>query len=410
MKRSIFLTLSLVLCCGSSSLFAMHAMAQYGYGAKSKGMAGVAASFPQDSLVVATNPAGIVQLCTRYDLGFDYVIQCGGSREVDLNGVVVDRRDYSSDRGLLFPYIGGVWRRDRCHAFGFAAFVAGGLATKWPVPLTNLGTTLPTSLTTYTTFLTPSWAWQISGVHAIGVAVNFVVGTLQVKGVEALAPQSLFPADLSNRGIDVRTGLNVHVGWLLRLHREFQVGVSWQTKSWMQRFQRYGGLIANGGDLRWPARIDLGATWWALRQLVFSGDISILYWTGVKGLGNMSRAPGLYGASNGRGFGWSSKAMAKVGFQWCLCPCFTVRAGMAYAEQPMEETETFLNQLNLATQQAHITIGATWLLCGSEINGYYGYVVRGHLYGFDSDLTGGTNNFDLRNRQHELGISLSRQY
>lgn len=400
----------LCLLVGAGPLMATQGMSQYGYGAKSKGMAGVAASFPQDSFVVATNPAAAIQLCDRFDYGFDYVIQSGGSREVDATGAVVANRDYSSDRGMLFPEIGCIYRCGLYHTVGFAAFVAGGVATKWPVPLTELGVTTRSSMTAYTIFLTPSWSHQLSDVHAIGVAVNFVVGTMQIKGVEGLASRSLFPGQLSNRGIDVATGMNIHLGWLLRLHREFQVGVAWQTKTWQRKVTKYQGFLADRGEFKWPARIDLGATWWALRQLIFSGDFTVLYWSGVKSLGNGFGEPGAYGSPNGIGFGWRAKAIAKLGLQWCANPCLVFRAGFSYGEHPMNETDTFLNQLVLATQQAHLTIGATWHRSGREVNLFYAFVPRGHVFGFGSDPAGGTDNFYIRNTQHELGLSFSRVF
>jgi long-chain fatty acid transport protein len=392
------------------SLFATQGMCQYGYGAKSKGMAGIAAAFPQDSFVVATNPAGASQLGNRLDLGCDYVIQNGGSREVDLDGAIVDGREYHSDRGLVFPSLGCLYRLAPCQSVGCAAFVAGAVATKWPVPLNGLGVTSATSLTSYTLFFTPFWACKLTSVHAIGVAVNLVVATMQINGTEGLAGRSLIPAQLSNRGIDTATGLNIHLGWLLRLHREFQVGIAWQTKSWMRKFERYEGFWADTGAVRWPARIDLGATWWALRQLIFSGDFTVLYWSGVKPMRNGSRETGLFGEENGPGLGWRAKPIAKLGLQWCATSSLAIRAGLSYGEQPMNETDTFLNQLVLSTQQAHMTIGATWHRSGRELNLFYAYIPRGHLFGFGSDPSGGTDNFDLRNTQHELGASLSRTF
>ena len=43
----------------------------HGYGMKAKGMAGVGIALPQDSIAAATNPAGMVLLGDRMDLGLD---------------------------------------------------------------------------------------------------------------------------------------------------------------------------------------------------------------------------------------------------------------------------------------------------------------------------------------------------
>ena len=44
----------------------------HGYGIKAKGMAGVGIALPQDALAAATNPAGMVMVGNRLDVGLDW--------------------------------------------------------------------------------------------------------------------------------------------------------------------------------------------------------------------------------------------------------------------------------------------------------------------------------------------------
>ncbi|MFI4979672.1 MAG: long-chain fatty acid transporter, partial [Nevskiales bacterium] len=44
----------------------------HGYGTASKAMGGVGYALPQDSLTVASNPAGLTLVGDRYDLGVDW--------------------------------------------------------------------------------------------------------------------------------------------------------------------------------------------------------------------------------------------------------------------------------------------------------------------------------------------------
>src|SRR6266513_2101361 len=44
---------------------------QHGYGLKSKGMGGASIALPQDSLAAASNPAGMVWIGSRIDVGLE---------------------------------------------------------------------------------------------------------------------------------------------------------------------------------------------------------------------------------------------------------------------------------------------------------------------------------------------------
>lgn len=56
-----------------SPAFATNGYLAHGYGIKSKGMAGTGVALPQDTLIGATNPAGIAFVGNRVDLGVPYL-------------------------------------------------------------------------------------------------------------------------------------------------------------------------------------------------------------------------------------------------------------------------------------------------------------------------------------------------
>ena len=58
-----------VLSVATSSSWATNGYFSHGWGTKSKAMAGVAAALPQDTLVTATNPAGMAFVDDSLDLG-----------------------------------------------------------------------------------------------------------------------------------------------------------------------------------------------------------------------------------------------------------------------------------------------------------------------------------------------------
>jgi hypothetical protein len=52
-----------------SIAFATNGYFSHGFGTKSKGLAGAAVALPQDAMVAATNPAGMVHVGSRWDVG-----------------------------------------------------------------------------------------------------------------------------------------------------------------------------------------------------------------------------------------------------------------------------------------------------------------------------------------------------
>lgn len=392
----------------------MNAMNEIGYGARAKGMGGVAVAFPQDSFTPIANPATLLQLGCRLDLGIGAVIQYGGTQEVDPGGQVVPGTEFRSNQPLFEPEVGAVWQLSPCQALGLALYVVGALDVDYRAPLPSLaapGSTSPTSLRTTTAALTPSWAIRLTPVHTVGIGLNLLLTTLEIRGVGqfANAADSAFPSDVTNRGVDTAVGLSIRGGWTLCIRPNFQLGLSLQSKSWSQKLRKYRGFLADEGAFNTPARVDLGVSWWILPQVAIAADYSLNWWSRIRSFGNRGQGEGgNFGDSLGPGFGWNGQSIVRVGALWCPCQRYTFRIGMNVGINPIDATESELNQLTLAQPEAHVTLGMTRKCrCRGEWSGYYYYVFRRRVTGRNSDITGGVNNFDLRNTQNGVGVSYS---
>jgi long-chain fatty acid transport protein len=99
-----------------------------GYGAKGMGMVGAVVSNPQDSAVIAVNPAGLTEIGTRLDLGMRFFSPI---REAELNTSVVsgtfDVDDKSRRNLFLIPNIGFNMKIGDNLWFGFNNYGNGGL-------------------------------------------------------------------------------------------------------------------------------------------------------------------------------------------------------------------------------------------------------------------------------------------
>ncbi len=126
---------------------ATNGMFSYGWGTQSKAMAGVAAAMPQDTLVTATNPAGMAFLGDRLDLSvsffspskrgykanpdFQTMTYPGTSTQVPA-GFVVTPGDYESELDwFLIPSFGYNRVLNDRMTVGISMFGNGGMSTKY---------------------------------------------------------------------------------------------------------------------------------------------------------------------------------------------------------------------------------------------------------------------------------------
>jgi long-chain fatty acid transport protein len=71
-RRSVSLALASAFVAVPMTSLATNGYFAHGWGTKSKAMAGVATALPQDTLVTATNPAGMAFMGNRLDLGVSF--------------------------------------------------------------------------------------------------------------------------------------------------------------------------------------------------------------------------------------------------------------------------------------------------------------------------------------------------
>ncbi|EXJ15845.1 OmpP1/FadL family transporter [Imhoffiella purpurea] len=132
-----------------SSASATNGYFSHGWGIKSKAMAGVAAALPMDTLVSATNPAGMAFVGESFDAGVsffspsprgyeanaDYPVQQvqtpGGSVSMPAGSFITPGRYGSSGDWFLIPSFGYNHQLDERSTIGVSVFGNGGMNTKY---------------------------------------------------------------------------------------------------------------------------------------------------------------------------------------------------------------------------------------------------------------------------------------
>ncbi len=420
MKRT---TKKLLIVAVTAALFApMTAMATngyfaHGYGIKNKAMAGGGAALPQDSMIAATNPAGMVFVGERLDVGA--AIFSPNPRGYEATGTPTgacatatqctfgldEGKVTSGDDMFLVPHIASNWMLDANSSIGVTVYGNGGMNTNYdssdasatfgfPLPAPPPGTSV-TSAGTYGAgrtgvnlsqlFVAMTYARKFNDKSSWGVTPVFVYQRFEAKGLDLFGAfgMSNDASKLSNNGVDTSTGYGLKLGVQSEVAPGLSLAASYQSRMEMTEFDKYAGLFAEEGDFDVPPSATVGLAWSATPTMVVTADVQAIYYSQVKSIANpishLTSPTGCgngagdttqcLGGSDGAGFGWEDMTIFKLGFQMQQSADLTLRAGLSYGDQPIPESETLFNIIAPAVITTHITFGLTKKLSSdSEFN------------------------------------------
>jgi len=420
MKLRLF---NLLACVGSMVALCLHSSPVEAIFAsvKSTGMAAACISYPLDSLVGAYNPAGIADVGDRFDLEGAWVHDWGHARA----------------RGNLSPLVNGKFdgmKTKDIFPVGFGLNKTWCLCNDWEIATGLILYNRNFQKTTYGTFLpllgtskagleylnetiSPIVAVKWCG-HMLGLSVNFQVERLKVNGIQnfdhpvipGIPGGSRFPGRVTNKGYDYSTGWGVTIGYLGHLTDALSVGVTYQPETTMTRMSKYKGFLANRGRLNIPRKIGAGISYKILPCLVVAFDVEHIQWRKIRALHNPLLHDGALlplGTRNGPGFGFRNQWYYRVGFDWQVDECWSLRAGYRFANTPIRRTQTAVNVLTLDTVESFLTFGATWNLNAcNEISFLYAYGFPHKIQGKRSiPLFLGGGNINLKEQKYAFGIA-----
>lgn len=412
----------------------------HGYGMKSKGMAGVGIALPQDSLAAATNPAGMVMVGDRLDLGVDYFKPVrsssttgysmgmgnppfqmipsptgpGTSAEFSGNG----------DSSFLIPELGYNKMINSTSSFGVSVYGNGGMNTSYDN--LNSGTFGPAAglgvfgngkagVDLSQLFIAPTYSTMITPDNALGVSLNIAHQSISVYGIQNFEGGGISntPTAVSNNGYDSTNGWGLKLGWIGKITPNISLGATYQSKTKMGKFSKYSGLFAEQGGFDIPETYGIGITAKTTPDLTVAVDIQQINYSKVPSVGNSinnlgscmtGNATFCLGGSNGAGFGWRDMTVLKLGTSYAYSQSLTLRGGLSTTRQPIPGNETFFNVLAPATIENHLTLGATWTLPSkSELTVGYMHAFQNTVNGTNTTIGG--NGVNLKMYEDSLGFA-----
>jgi len=361
------------------SAFATNGYFSHGYGTKNKGLAGGGSALPQDAMIAATNPAGMVWVGDRMDLG---VALFSPQREYTVTGdttpdgppffdLAVENVESDSEY-FLIPHFARNWMLDTDSSLGLTVYGNGGMNTDYPGSAgfgqgtffgASAGGKANTGIDLSQLFINVTYARKINDTSSWGVSAITAYQRFKANGLAAFSPFSSDAANLTDSGYDDSFGFGAKLGWQGEVNSDLTLAASYQSKISMDEFSDYAGLFAEQGGFDIPATWTLGLAYEIASTGTVTFDVQEIMYSDVSSIGN-SFLPNLQtsqlGNSDGAGFGYEDMTVYKLGYQWSTNPDWIWRVGFSVGDQPIPDSEVMFNILAPAVMEQHITGGFTF--------------------------------------------------
>lgn len=404
--------------------FATNGYFSHGYGIKSKGMAGVGIAYGQDALAAATNPANMVLVGSRWDVGVDYFRP---QRESTITGNGAGANgtyDGNDTENFFIPEFGYNQMLNPNMSVGVSVYGNGGMNSDYKRnPFAAYGATGNAGVDLMQLFIAPTFAMKLNPDHAIGVTLKLAYQRFKAYGLSnpptlnaGFAGISSDATKLTNNGYDNSWGYGIGLGWTGQITPTLTLGATYQSRTWMSKFDKYKGLFAEQGDFDIPENYGVGLAWKATPALTIAADIQRINYGDVKSIANpIVFPPGagqLLGNNGGSGFGWQDMTVYKLGVSYDVNQNLTLRAGYSTGDQPIPSSQTFFNILAPGVVEDHVTLGATYKLQNNaELSFAYMHAFEKSVNGSGSIPAGfGGGNANLKMYQDSFGVAYGMKF
>lgn len=418
------------------SAFATNGYFASGFGTASKGMGGATTALPLDTLSAATNPASMVFVGNRLDLGLALFNPSPRGYEADAcptcTGPFIDPgRVESRNDWFLIPSFGYNQMLDSDSSIGISVGGNGGMNTEYdravfrnfaPPAVDFLKASSPTGVDLSQLFVGVTYARKLAPNQSIGITPVFAVQRFKATGLEPFRAASFSPNNVTNNGYDYSYGGGLQLGWFGQITDKLSAGLSYRTTMYMTKLDKYSGLFAEGGKFNIPATLNLGVAYKVHPQWTLAADYQRIWFRDTKAVGNPNsidlspcfgtgQKPSFcLGGDTGLGFGWDNMDVIKIGAQWEVNPKVTLRAGASYNSQFASQAQALFNILAPAVVRTHLSAGGTFNVTNNDaINLSYSHALKETFKGQSPTITGPQTG-SLFMEQNEVEVSWSHKF
>lgn len=411
-KANILFPLALAMALSSTYAHATDGYFSHGVGIKAKGAGGAQIAHSEEASGIAANPALAYDIGERTDIGLELFAP---DRKSEINGNAYGaNQKYSGNGEDVFPNpdIAITRKIDDKSAWGVALYGNGGMNTSYKQnPFARFGGSGSAGVNLAQLFISPTYAYRLSDKDTIGASANLLIQGFKAKGISPFSTYSRDPNNFTNKGIDYSTGIGASIGYLHKFADNLSLGAVYKTKTNASDFNDYSGLFAQSGGFDVPSSYGAGLYYQHNNKLGLEFDAKRINYSEVKSVGNSINnlfSGNYFGSANGPGFGWRDINVYKLGVNYKYNDRLTLRAGYSLSQNPIKESETFLNILAPGIVTDQYTIGSTYALKnGVELSTYALYAPPHSLKGNNSIPSSfGGGNADLKLGETAIGVSI----
>ncbi|BCB25844.1 hypothetical protein SKTS_07300 [Sulfurimicrobium lacus] len=412
----------------------------HGYGMTAKGMGGASTAMAKDTFGGANNPASMVWVGNRLDIGVDWFrpirsAERSGAADPTMNG-----SSKSDSNDFAVPEFGYNKMLNANMSLGVTVYGNGGMNTDYKGgELPNVGGTCQgfnpagaagapynllcgsgkLGIDLMQLIIAPTFAYKVNESNSIGVSPLLGYQRFKADGLQAFSGFSADANNLTNKGYDSSTGYGIRVGYMGKINDMVTVGAAYASKMKMGSFDKYKGLFAEQGGFDMPENWNVGIAVKANAKTTVALDYQRINYSGVNSVGNPSTnmnpaIASTLGPVNGRGFGYSDVDVVKLGVEYAYSDALTLRAGYSHTNNPISSRDATFNIIAPAVIEDHFTLGFTYALDkNSEITMAYMHAQENSVSGSSlfNTWTGNTSGTEtIKMYQDSLGIAYGMKF
>lgn len=331
-----------------------------GIGAIQQGAAGAGIASPQDATWALLNPAAMVDLERRVDVGVDIILM---RRTVKPDGPIYLLNLQLPQEDLIISLA----NPDAGHMADSSPFHSGSFGLVWPLKRLTLGFGVFGVQGNKVSYPRPRSLPGLEGdgkdrraqleVVKIPFSVahrlenGWAVGGAVVGLFSRLRTDSLTLELVPTRG-DYEWDESYGFGFKLALYKrwdKWSFGAAYTTRQWTTEFDKYDDLLKFHLDQ--PQQFQIGLAYRPIPKLELLLDYKFIDWSGISQISKDTIRGGL---------SWDDQHIIKAGVSYELTKRFTIRGGVSYGEAPVPGDSVFSNSLFPAISEAHVALGLSY--------------------------------------------------
>ncbi|MFA6142359.1 MAG: outer membrane protein transport protein [Candidatus Omnitrophota bacterium] len=360
----IVLAVTAVACFVSNNCaYAANASRMLGFSARDSAMAGATTASSEDTSCLVKNPAGLVRIGNRIDVGYenillhDVTLSTTGHPATYVNDGLKQKSNANYIPGGNAGISYRIPKTDKYPiSVGFGMFTIGGMADNYAssrlnTALLQAGGDYDKMLDLRTMRFAPGIAAAFNDKLSFGMTANIDLQGLRtdfaVKSGEAVP----FRETAGGKDWDFTVGGGFTLGLLYKVNETLSLGAAYESHNWQQHHHKYKDCLPYIDE---PPVISVGVSIKPVKKLELTYDTRYINWTDTK-LARLAPKDG--------GFGWHDQWVFAVGSEYTtLKDKLKLRLGYNYGRSPIQPNALFSCSLLPVIVEHHLTTGFSYFL------------------------------------------------